>query len=445
MTRAQAQPFPRVGTVSAGGRRKGVTAVFFPERRSRHPISRASARQLPHEGEARGIDAGRTLHEAHLALFRHIRNAKSRGGDKLMRKLVLPVLGVLAALALAACDGPLQSTGRGVDPRVVQARGTLAESERATIAIFESASPSVVLVISGERDFTGMQTVTTGGGTGFIWDEAGHVVTNNHVVQASEIIVRMPGGEDIPASVIGRAPQYDIAVLRLSRAPANAPPLAIGTSNDLQVGQAAFAIGNPFGFDQTITSGIVSALGRRLPTQDGREIADVIQTDAAINPGNSGGPLLDSAGRVIGVTTAIFSPSGAYAGVGFAVPIDTVARVVPQLIENGRAPIAGIGILAANEVIASRVGVEGVLVWQTVPGSPAERAGLRSTDPRTGELGDVIVAAEGQPVQRLADLTNALDRLGVGADVDLTLMRQGQRVDVSVPIEDIGGREGPGK
>ncbi len=251
-----------------------------------------------------------------------------------MRKLVLPVLGVLAALALAACDGPLQSTGRGVDPRVVQARGTLAESERATIAIFESASPSVVLVISGERDFTGMQTVTTGGGTGFIWDEAGHVVTNNHVVQASEIIVRMPGGEDIPASVIGRAPQYDIAVLRLSRAPANAPPLAIGTSNDLQVGQAAFAIGNPFGFDQTITSGIVSALGRRLPTQDGREIADVIQTDAAINPGNSGGPLLDSAGRVIGVTTAIFSPSGAYAGVGFAVPIDTVARVVPQLIEN---------------------------------------------------------------------------------------------------------------
>ena len=363
-----------------------------------------------------------------------------------MRNLVLPVLGVLSVLALAACDPNLQSKGRGVDPRVVQARGTLAESEQATIAIFQSASPSVVLVISGERDITGMQTVAVGGGTGFIWDEQGHVVTNNHVVQASQIIVRMPGGEDISATVIGRAPQYDLAVLRLSRMPENAPPLAIGTSNDLQVGQAAFAIGNPFGFDQTITSGIVSALGRRLPTPEGREIADVIQTDAAINPGNSGGPLLDSAGRVIGVTTAIFSPSGAYAGVGFAVPVDTVARVVPQLIQNGRAPIAGIGILAADEAIASRVGVEGLLVWQTVPGSPAARAGLRSTDPQRGELGDVIVEAEGAPVRRLADLTNTLDRLGVGADVDLILMREGQRVTVSVPIEDIGGeREGGGK
>jgi 2-alkenal reductase len=358
-----------------------------------------------------------------------------------MRNLVLPVLGALSALAIAACDPNLQSKGREVDPRVVQARGTLAESEQATIAIFESASPSVVLVISGERDITGMNTVATGGGTGFIWDEAGHVVTNNHVVQASEIIVRMPGGEDIAASVIGRAPQYDLAVLRLASRPANAPPLAVGTSADLQVGQAAFAIGNPFGFDQTITSGIVSALGRRLPTEDGREIADVIQTDAAINPGNSGGPLLDSAGRVIGVTTAIFSPSGAYAGVGFAVPIDTVARVVPQLIQNGRAPVAGIGILAANETIASRVGVEGVLIWQTVPGSPAARMGLRSTDPQGGELGDVIVEAEGQPVRRLADLTNTLDRLGIGADIDLTLLRNGQRVAVSVPIEDIGERE----
>jgi 2-alkenal reductase len=351
---------------------------------------------------------------------------------------------LLSALALAACDPNLQSKGRGVDPRVVQARGTLAESEQATIAIFQSASPSVVLVISGERDITGMQTVAVGGGTGFIWDEQGHVVTNNHVVQASQIIVRMPGGEDIPASVIGRAPQYDLAVLRLSHTPANAPPLAIGTSNDLQVGQAAFAIGNPFGFDQTITSGIVSALGRRLPTPEGREIADVIQTDAAINPGNSGGPLLDSAGRVIGVTTAIFSPSGAYAGVGFAVPVDTVTRVVPQLIQSGRAPIAGIGILAADEAIASRVGVEGVLVWQTVPGSPAARAGLRSTNPQAGDLGDIIVEAEGAPVRRLADLTNTLDRLGVGGDVDLILMRDGQRVTVSVPIEDIGGEREAG-
>jgi len=340
------------------------------------------------------------------------------------------------AILIAACSPPPEAVDTdGADPRVVQARGTLAESEQATIAIFESVSPSVVLVIS--RSVGGFNQEQIGGGTGFIWDEAGHVVTNNHVVQAQEILVRTPGGEDVRAEVIGRAPQYDIAVLRLATRP-NAPPLNIGTSADLRVGQATFAIGNPFGFDRTITSGIVSALGRQLPTQEGREIADVIQTDAAINPGNSGGPLLDSAGRVIGVTTAIYSPSGAYAGLGFAVPIDTVARVVPQLIADGRAPIAGIGVMAADQAIATRLGVEGVLVWETASGSPAARAGLRSTDPQRGVLGDVIVAAEGQPVRRLTDLTNALDRLGVGANIDLTLRRGNQTVEVSVPIEDIG-------
>ena len=365
----------------------------------------------------------------------------------MQKQLIAPIF---AAFALLASCGPPAIQGETqsgeIDPRVVQARGTLAESEQATIAIFQSASPSVVLVISGGRTAAGIEEI--GGGTGFIWDEQGHVVTNNHVVQAPQIVVRMPGGEEIPAEVIGRAPQYDIAVLRLTRRPANAPPLAVGTSADLQVGQATFAIGNPFGFDQTITSGIVSALGRQLPTQEGREIADVIQTDAAINPGNSGGPLLDSAGRIIGVTTAIFSPSGAYAGVGFAVPIDTVARVVPILIRDGRAPVAGIGILAADQQIAARVGVEGVLIWQTSAGSPAARAGLRGTDPQRGVLGDVIVQAEGQPVRRLADLTNTLDRLGVGEEIDLTLERDGRRMQISVPIEDIGApsaQPDPGK
>jgi 2-alkenal reductase len=341
--------------------------------------------------------------------------------------------------ALGACDRELPTRNRGPDPRVVQARGTLAESEQATIAIFESASPSVVMVISGAPDVSGFNTVAIGGGSGFIWDEAGHVVTNNHVVEAPEIMVRTPAGEDIRATVIGRAPQYDIAVLRLARRP-GAPPLALGSSADLRVGQAVFAIGNPFGFDQSISAGIVSALGRHLPTREGREIADVIQTDAAINPGNSGGPLLDSAGRVIGVTTAIFSPSGAYAGVGFAVPIDTVARVAPQLIAEGRAPVAGIGILAANEATTARLGVEGVLVWQTAPGSPAARAGLRGTNPDRGVLGDVIVRADGQPVRRLVDLTNTLDRLGVGQSVTLVVQRGDGTVTVTVPIEDISAR-----
>jgi len=343
-----------------------------------------------------------------------------------------------ALLALTACDMRPQSVDtEGADPRVIQARGTLAESERATIAIFESVSPSVVLVISGNPNGLSGEV---GAGTGFVWDEAGHIVTNNHVVQGAQTVVRLPGGEDVPAEVIGRAPQYDIAVLRMQR-PAGSPPVPIGSSHDLQVGQAVFAIGNPFGFDRTITAGIVSALGRQLPTQEGREIADVIQTDAAINPGNSGGPLLDSAGRIIGVTTAIFSPSGAYAGVGFAVPIDTVARVVPQLIENGRAPIAGIGILAADQSIAARLGVEGVLIWQAQNNSPAARAGLRGTDPQRGVLGDVIVEAEGVPVRRLADLTGALDRLGVGGEIALTIRRDDRTMNVTVPIEDIGESE----
>ena len=346
-----------------------------------------------------------------------------------MKKLALAAL-----LALAACNPGVEGdtkTGE-VDPRVIQARGTLAESEQATIAIFDSVAPSVVLVISG-----GGFNQEVGSGTGFVWDEAGHIVTNNHVVAAPQVIVRLPNGEDIDAQVIGRAPQYDIAVLRLER-PVGAPPIPIGSSSDLRVGQATFAIGNPFGFDRTITSGIVSALGRSLPTREGREIADVIQTDAAINPGNSGGPLLDSAGRIIGVTTAIYSPSGAYAGLGFAVPIDTIARVVPTLIEDGRAPTAGIGILAADQTVAARLGVEGVLVWETASGSPAARAGLRGTNPQRGELGDVIVQAGGQPVRRLADLTGALDRVGVGQEIALTIRRGDRTMEVSVGIEDIG-------
>jgi 2-alkenal reductase len=362
----------------------------------------------------------------------------------MLKRSLFPVLvAAFAAFALVGCGraAPGGDTKSGeLDPRVVQARGTLAESEEATIAIFQSASPSVVQVVSSAAGPGGFnQEVDIGSGTGFVWDVEGHVVTNNHVVQADRIVVRLPGGEDIPAEVIGRAPHFDIAVLRLAR-PSGAPPLAIGTSADLQVGQAVFAIGNPFGFDRTITAGIVSAVGRQLPTQTGREIADVIQTDAAINPGNSGGPLLDSAGRVIGVTTAIYSPSGAYAGVGFAVPIDSVARVVPLLIRDGRAPLPGIGIIAADQSIAARLGVEGVLVWQTVAGSSAESAGIVGTNPDRGVVGDVIVEADGQPVRRLADLTNTLDRIGVGANVELRVRRGNRTINVTVGVEDIGAR-----
>jgi 2-alkenal reductase len=211
----------------------------------------------------------------------------------------------------------------------------------------------------------------------------------------------------------------------------------MGSSADLKVGQSAFAIGNPFGLDQSLSTGIISALKRRLPTHSGREIANVIQTDAAINPGNSGGPLLDSAGRVIGVTTAIISPSGTNAGIGFAIPVDIVNRVVPQLIRNGRVPTPGIGIVAANEAVATRLGVDGVVVVQTAPGSPAAQAGLRGVDPSSGGIGDVIVEANGKRVRRLSDLTDTIEQVGVGRSVEITVSHDGQVRKLEIQIVDI--------
>jgi 2-alkenal reductase len=332
-------------------------------------------------------------------------------------------------------------------PRAVASRGDLAEAERSTIELFQRVSPSVVHVFArpSGRDLMAMSPMEGGeqggvqSGSGFIWDGAGHVVTNNHVVQgARPVTIRLASGEIVSAEVVGTAPNYDLAVLRLGRARDLPPPIAIGTSGDLKVGQAAFAIGNPFGLDQTLTTGVISALQRRLPTSEGREIADVIQTDAPINPGNSGGPLLDSAGRLVGVNTAIFSPSGASAGIGFAVPVDVVNRVVPQLIRSGRMPNPGIGIMAGEEAVAARLGIEGVVVVRTLPGSPAARAGLRGVDQRTGEIGDVIVGVNGKPVRRLSDLTRELERAGVGHPLELMVERGGRPVQVQVEVADVG-------
>ncbi|MEA2838088.1 MAG: hypothetical protein QOD89_2638 [Bradyrhizobium sp.] len=327
-------------------------------------------------------------------------------------------------------------------PRPVSARTDLAESERATIGLFERASPSVVQVVgasngSGAR-YLGAEEGREQSGTGFIWDGAGHVVTNNHVVSGtSEVAIRLATGEVVGASIVGTAPNYDLAVVRM-RNTRNLPgPIAVGSSADLRVGQAAFAIGNPFGLDQSLTTGVISALKRRLPTGAGREIGNVIQTDAAVNPGNSGGPLLDSAGRLIGVTTAIISPSGSNAGIGFAVPVDTVNRVVPELINKGRVPTPGIGIVAANEAVTTRLGIEGVVVVRAVPGSPAAEAGLRGID-QAGELGDVIVSANGQPARRLSDLTDQLEAVGVGREIELSVKRNGRPMTVRLKVEDIG-------
>jgi 2-alkenal reductase len=278
-------------------------------------------------------------------------------------------------------------------------------------------------------------------GTGFIWDAAGHIVTNNHVVEgARPVTVRLASGEVISAEIVGTAPNYDLAVLQLGRVRNPPPALPVGASADLKVGQSTFAIGNPFGLDQTLTTGVISALQRRLPTGQGREIANVIQTDAAINPGNSGGPLLDSAGRLIGVNTAIFSPSGTSAGIGFAIPVDVVNRVVPELIRNGRMPSPGIGIVAGQDAAVAQLGIEGVVVVSTLRGSPAEQAGLRGVDPQTGQIGDVIVGVNGKPVQRLSDLTTALEEAGVGQPVELTVERGNRNVTVRVQVADMKDR-----
>jgi len=325
-------------------------------------------------------------------------------------------------------------------PRPVEARGDLAESEQTAIDIFARVSPSVVQVAGARPSFSGLDRgqISRQTGTGFIWDSAGHIVTNNHVVEgAGQLVVQLSTGRVLRAQAIGTAPNYDLAVLRVERGSAIPGPVTIGSSADLKVGQWAFAIGNPFGLDESLTTGVISALRRRLPTRAGREVSNAIQTDAAVNPGNSGGPLLDSSGRVIGVTTAIVSPSGANSGIGFAIPIDVVNRVVPDLIRNGRVPTPGIGIVTANEGVAARLGIEGVIVVQTAPGSPAAQAGLQGVNTANGTVGDVIVAANGKPVRRLADLSDQLDHTGVGNTVELTVQRQGRTRTVRVQVADV--------
>jgi 2-alkenal reductase len=369
--------------------------------------------------------------------------------DRAVRIVVAAVLVLLALYVAQPYLQPLLYSAAA--PRVIAARGDLAQSEQTTVALFERASPSVVHVFAQsaangrdllDPDDEGGEQSGTQTGTGFVWDGAGHVVTNTHVVQnaaqsGGSVSVRMSDGEVVSATLVGLAPSYDLAVLRLGRVTKMPPPLAIGSSADLKVGQSTFAIGNPFGLDHTLTTGVISAVRRRMPTSAGRELSGVIQTDAAINPGNSGGPLLDSAGRLIGVNTAIVSPSGASAGIGFAIPVDVVNRVVPELIRVGRVRNPGIGIIAAQEAASARLGIDGVVVLRVLPGSPAAQAGLRGVDPQTGDVGDVIVGANDRPVHRLADLTAAIAEAGLGAPVTLKVERDGRIREIRITTADV--------
>ena len=328
-------------------------------------------------------------------------------------------------------------------PRAVTPRGELSSDEKSTIALFRQASPAVVNItaIGVQRDFftLNLYQIPQGTGSGFVWDNKGNVITNFHVIQNADAAqVTLADQSNWKARVVGVAPDKDLAVLRID-APANRlQPIPIGTSKDLQVGQSVFAIGNPFGLDQTLTTGVISALNREIESVTRRPIQSVIQSDAAINPGNSGGPLLDSAGRLIGVNTAIYSPSGTSAGIGFAIPVDTVNRIVPELIRSGKVIRPGLGIQIADEQIAQRLGVTGVLVVDVARGGAAAKAGIQPTrrdaDGRL-RLGDIVTAVDGKKVATPNDLFLLLEKYKIGDVVSISLLRDGKSIQAKVALE----------
>jgi S1-C subfamily serine protease len=331
----------------------------------------------------------------------------------------------------------------GVDPRPITPAGDLAEDEKATAKLFEQTSPSVVNITT-----LGITTdlyrrsieVPQGTGTGFLWDNAGHVVTNFHVVRnASAATVTLNDHTQYDATPVGAAPQYDIAVLKITAPASGLREIPfVGSSGDLKVGQKVFAIGNPFGLEQTLTTGIVSAVGRTIQGVQGNPIEDVIQTDAAINPGNSGGPLLDSRGRLIGMNTAIFSTSGSSAGIGFAIPVDVINRVVPQIIKTGRVGRPDMGVVLDPQYsapFARRLGVEGVLVAGVRPDSPAATAGLQSAvRTRRGYDGDVIESIDGKPTRDVGEFNRRLESYKAGDTVTVRVHRGGEVFDVQVTL-----------
>ncbi len=321
----------------------------------------------------------------------------------------------------------------------------LGPDERETISIFKRATKSVVFITNTaiRRDFWSLNTfeVPQGSGSGIVWDREGHIVTNFHVVYGADSIqIVLSDQTSLQAQVIGVDPDHDLAVLRIRTSKDHLFPIEVGNSQGLQVGQKVLAIGNPFGLDHTLTTGVVSALGRTIKSMNDRTIEGVIQTDAAINPGNSGGPLLDSDGRLIGINTQIISPSGAYAGIGFAVPVNTIIRVIPQLIQFGKLIRPGMGISLIPDSIAARWGIQGLIIAKVEPGSPAEKAGLESArETRLGriKLGDIITKINQEPVNIFDDLIRILDRHKVGDRITVEVHRNGKSRKVKVTLKSI--------
>jgi len=364
--------------------------------------------------------------------------------------LLIFALGVLAGQLLFGRDAARDDSSAEPVPPAPAPRPLpegLTDDEVRNIEIFRRASRSVAYItnVALRRDFFSfdVRQIPQGSGTGFFWDDEGHIVTNYHVIEgASRIAVTLADQSDWDAEVVGVAPEKDLAVLRIGAPSDRRVPLELGRSRDLTVGRKVLALGNPFGLDQTLTVGVISALGRELASPTGRTIHDVIQTDAAINPGNSGGPLLDSSGRVIGINTAIYSPSGASAGIGFAVPIDTVRRLVPQIIEYGAPLEPGIdGIRWLSGAMAERFGLEGAVIREVEPRSDADRIGLEGiavSQRFRYVLGDVIVAVDDQPVRSVNDLRDRFDEAGIGGTVVLTVERDRRRYQLTVDLTTVG-------
>jgi S1-C subfamily serine protease len=364
--------------------------------------------------------------------------------------LSLILIGGALAFSFYLWGGRLwQPLGGNATPRAVTPRGDLADIEKTTIKIYNEAKPSVVhittLSVRRDRWNLNVQRVPEGTGSGFVWDKDGHIVTNFHVIQgvvqnSGAVQVTLADQSSWKGTVVGYYPDKDVAVLYIGAPADKLTPIMVGASADLHVGQSAFAIGNPFGLDQTLTTGVVSAVGREIESVTKRPIKNVIQTDASINPGNSGGPLLDSAGRLIGMNTAIYSPSGTSAGIGFAIPVDEINRVAPQIIvQKGHISHPGLGAeYVPDPVTAQKLNMKGVLILNVDPGGPADKARLQpTTRDENGDvqLGDLITAVDGKPVEKISDLDAAFDAHKIGDTVTLSVERDGKKQDVKVTLE----------
>lgn len=362
--------------------------------------------------------------------------------------LLVAALGGLAfareeAARFARSGGPPASVP--VAQSIAKPPSDLSDDELATISVFERASRSVVFITSTtmRRDLFSfnLMEVPQGSGSGFVWNKEGHIVTNFHVVYgANAITVLMADRSEYRAKVVGVDPDHDLAVLQIQTPSDALDPVTVGNSGNLRVGQKVLAIGNPFGLDHTLTTGVVSALGRTIKSMSDRTIDGVIQTDAAINPGNSGGPLLDSSGRLIGINTQIVSPSGAFAGVGFAVPVDTINRLVPELIKYGKVIRPGLGVTLFAEDLVRRWGIKGLVLAKVARGGAADRAGFRGARVSSSgrvELGDIITQVDGYSVKNLDDLGTVLDRHKIGDKVTVEFLRDNRSQQTTITLQQV--------